>query len=96
MQPLANNIIEIRGEGGRLARIWVRDPALVEEQALDQVRTMLGMPRLFEHIAVMPDVHWGLGATVGAVMALNDAVVPNCVGVDIGCGMAAYPLELAL
>ena len=94
MQPIANNIMEVQGEGGRIARIWVRNPELVEEQALSQVRTMLGMPQLFEHIAVMPDVHWGLGATVGAVMALSDAVVPNCVGVDIGCGMAVYPLGL--
>lgn len=94
MHRMANNILEVEGDNGRVARIWVRDPALVEEQALAQVRSMLGMPRLFEHIAVMPDVHWGLGATVGAVMALDNAVVPNCVGVDIGCGMAAYPLEL--
>ena len=94
MERAAGNVMEIRNEAGRTARIWVRQPELVEEQALNQLRSMLGMPQLFEHIAVMPDVHWGLGATVGAVMALDDAVVPNCVGVDIGCGMAAYPLGL--
>jgi tRNA-splicing ligase RtcB len=84
----------VTGEGGRTARIWVRDRSLVEEQALSQIASMLRTPHLFEHIAVMPDVHWGMGCTVGAVMALDGAVIPNCVGVDIGCGMATYPLGL--
>jgi tRNA-splicing ligase RtcB len=85
----------VTAPNGRVAKLWVRHPELVEEQALRQVQSMLETPGLFEHIAVMPDVHWGMGATVGAVMALNDAVIPNCVGVDIGCGMAAYPLGLS-
>lgn len=90
----ATNQLVITGQSGREARIWVRDQALVGDNALEQIGLMLGTPRLFEHIAVMPDVHWGMGATVGAVMALDNAVIPNCVGVDIGCGMAAYPLGL--
>ncbi len=94
MSIYANNKITVTGQGGREARIWVKDPGLVDDNALKQIGTMLATPRLFEHIAVMPDVHWGMGCTVGAVMALDNAVIPNCVGVDIGCGMAAYPLGL--
>lgn len=90
----ATNQLVITGESGREAKIWIRDQAMVGANALEQIGLMLKTPRLFEHIAVMPDVHWGMGATVGAVMALDNAVIPNCVGVDIGCGMAAYPLGL--
>jgi tRNA-splicing ligase RtcB len=90
----AANQLVVTGESGREAKIWVRDRGLVDDNALAQISSMLRTPRLFEHIAVMPDVHWGMGCTVGAVMALDNAVIPNCVGVDIGCGMASYPLGL--
>jgi tRNA-splicing ligase RtcB len=83
----------IAGPQGREARLWVRQPELVDDKAIEQIRSMLTTPHLFEHIAVMPDVHWGMGASIGAVMALDGAVTPNCVGVDIGCGMAVHPLD---
>lgn len=61
----------------------------VESQALDQLKRTAGLPFIYKHVAVMPDVHYGIGATVGSVVATKGAVVPACVGVDIGCGMMA-------
>jgi tRNA-splicing ligase RtcB (3'-phosphate/5'-hydroxy nucleic acid ligase) len=74
----------------RFAKLWVADVDNIEASAKEQIAAMAQLPHLFKHIAIMPDVHLGKGATVGAVMATDGAVVPNCVGVDIGCGMAAY------
>jgi hypothetical protein len=76
--------------GGRIAKLWVSDVDSLEPSAREQIGLMAQLPNLFRHLAIMPDVHFGKGATVGAVMATDGAVVPNCVGVDIGCGMAAY------
>jgi tRNA-splicing ligase RtcB len=73
--------------------LWV-DPATVESQALDQLKRIAALPWVFHHVAVMPDVHYGKGATVGSVIAMRDAVSPAAVGVDIGCGMAALQLDL--
>lgn len=61
----------------------------VESQALEQLKNTASLPFIFKHVAVMPDVHYGIGATVGSVVATKGAVVPACVGVDIGCGMMA-------
>ena len=94
MKFVSEKIRKVVAANGREAQIWVERPELVEEQALKQIESMLDTPNLVEHIAVMPDVHWGMGATIGAVMALDDAIIPNCVGVDIGCGMATHPLGL--
>jgi len=66
----------------------------VESQALDQLRNIASLPWAFKHIAVMPDVHLGKGATVGSVIALSGAVSPASVGVDIGCGMSAVKTNL--
>lgn len=68
-------------------RMWA-DPEEVEPAAMDQLRNVTSMP--WTHgLAVMPDVHYGKGATVGSVVAMRDAVSPAAVGVDIGCGMTA-------
>ncbi len=83
--------IEIEG-ASTTARVLVDDESLVEENALDQVRTLADHPAFTEPIRVMPDTHWGAGAPVGFTMPLPDAVVPNIVGVDVGCGMAAAKL----
>jgi tRNA-splicing ligase RtcB len=64
-----------------------------EEEARKQVANMASLP-FVEGIAVMPDVHWGIGATVGSVIATSGAIVPAAVGVDIGCGMIAARLSL--
>jgi tRNA-splicing ligase RtcB len=69
-------------------------PAEVESAALDQLRTIADLPYIHHHVAVMPDVHLGKGATVGSVVAMRDAVSPAAVGVDIGCGMAALRTSL--
>jgi tRNA-splicing ligase RtcB len=61
----------------------------VESSALDQLKNTATLPFIYKHVAVMPDVHYGIGATVGSVVATKGAIVPACVGVDIGCGMMA-------
>lgn len=67
----------------------------VESGALDQLRRIAALPWVFHHVAAMPDVHLGKGATVGSVIAMKDAVSPAAVGVDIGCGMAAVRTNLS-
>lgn len=66
----------------------------VESSALDQLKKIAALPWVFKHVAVMPDVHWGKGATVGSVIAMKEAIAPAAVGVDIGCGMAAVKTSL--
>ena len=61
----------------------------IEAQALGQIDNLAGMPFIFKHVAVMPDCHYGLGATVGSCIPTLGAIIPAAVGVDIGCGMCA-------
>jgi tRNA-splicing ligase RtcB len=75
-------------------RMWT-DPADVESAALDQLRNVANLPWV-HGMAVMPDVHYGKGATVGSVIAMRDAVAPAAVGVDIGCGMTAVKSSLTV
>src|SRR6202008_4461452 len=67
----------------------------IEEEARQQILNPAELPFIFKWVAVMPDCHYGKGATVGTVIATKGAVVPAAVGVDIGCGMIALqtPLE---
>jgi len=82
-------------EMGRVpVKAWTRGVP-VEDQAREQLRNVASLPFVFKHVAVMPDVHWGMGATVGSVIATNGAIVPAAVGVDIGCGMVAARLSLS-
>ncbi len=82
-------------QGGQVpVRMWT-DPADVESAALDQLRNVANLPWV-HGIAVMPDVHYGKGATVGSVIAMRDAVAPAAVGVDIGCGMTAVKSSLTV
>ncbi|MEU6245368.1 RtcB family protein [Streptomyces sp. NPDC047024] len=73
-------------------RMWA-DPATVEDGALRQLQNVATLPWI-RGLAVMPDVHYGKGATVGSVIAMRDAVCPAAVGVDIGCGMSAVKTSL--
>ncbi|MGW1279548.1 RtcB family protein [Streptomyces tsukubensis] len=73
-------------------RMWT-DPAGVEDVAMAQLRNVATLPWI-KGLAVMPDVHYGKGATVGSVIAMKDAVCPAAVGVDIGCGMSAVKSSL--
>lgn len=70
----------------RPVKIWTNN---VEETAMHQIRNLTTLPFLYHHLAIMPDVHTGMGMPIGGVLACEDAVIPNAVGVDIGCGMCA-------
>ena len=80
-------------EGGRHVKMWTRGVP-VEEQAKAQLANIARMPFVLSHLAVMPDVHVGKGATVGSVIATQGAIIPAAVGVDIGCGMMAVQTTL--
>jgi tRNA-splicing ligase RtcB len=73
--------------------MWTQ-PETVESEAMRQLQNIAALPWTFKHVAVMPDVHYGKGATVGSVIAMRDAVSPAAVGVDIGCGMTAVRTSL--
>src|SRR6201990_3739839 len=66
----------------------------VEAGAMQQLRNVASLPFIHKHVAVMPDVHWGRGATVGSVIPTKGAIIPAAVGVDIGCGMMAVATTL--
>ena len=67
----------------------------VEWDAVNQIRNIASLPVVAGHVAVMPDVHLGKGATVGSVIPTKAAIIPAAVGVDIGCGMVAVKLNLS-
>src|SRR3954464_14783325 len=66
----------------------------IEVEAQQQILNTSSMPFVFHHIAVMPDCHYGKGATVGTVLPTRGAIIPAAVGVDIGCGMIAVRTPL--
>ena len=75
-------------------KMWLED---IEDGALAQAKNLANLPFIFKHIALMPDAHQGYGMPIGGVMATRGVIVPNAVGVDIGCGMCAVDLgELEL
>lgn len=78
---------------GKPIKAWTQGVP-VEDQAKQQLKNLSALPFIFKHIAVMPDVHYGMGATVGSVIATQGAVIPAAVGVDIGCGMIAVRTSL--
>lgn len=80
-------------EGGRHVKMWTRGVP-VEDEARKQLANTARMPFIFRHLAAMPDVHLGIGATVGSVVATKGAIIPAAVGVDIGCfvGETRIPL----
>jgi len=86
------SIAQIKGQNVDI-RLWSQ-PHEVESVALDQLRNISALPWVFHHVAAMPDVHYGKGATVGSVIAMKGAVSPAAVGVDIGCGMGAVETNL--
>lgn len=72
-------------------KIWTRD---IDLKSIDQLKNVAKLPFVFHHVAAMPDVHAGMGATIGSVIATKGAVIPAAVGVDIGCGMLAVRTNL--
>ncbi|MBE7424598.1 MAG: RtcB family protein [Ideonella sp.] len=85
--------IEHRVAGGVPIRLWSRGVP-VEDEARRQLGNAARLPIVFSHVAAMPDVHVGIGATVGAVIPTLAAIIPAAVGVDIGCGMMAAKTTL--
>lgn len=71
--------------------MWLDD---IEDGALEQAKNLANLPFAYKHIAIMPDSHVGYGMPIGGVLATKDWIVPNCVGVDIGCGMCAVKTSL--
>jgi tRNA-splicing ligase RtcB len=80
-------------EGGVPIKMWTRGVP-VDDKAREQLASAAKMPFIFKHVAAMPDVHVGIGATVGSVIPTKGAVIPAAVGVDIGCGMMAARTSL--
>jgi tRNA-splicing ligase RtcB len=78
---------------GRHIKTWTRGVP-VEATARQQLENVASLPFIHSHVAAMPDVHWGMGATVGSVIPMQGAIVPAAVGVDIGCGMMAVRTSL--
>ena len=78
--------MEVKIINNRPVKIWTGE---VEDSAMEQIANLTKLPFLFHHLAIMPDVHTGMGMPIGGVLATVDAVIPNAVGVDIGCGMCA-------
>jgi len=84
-------IKQILTQGLFPVKVWTDE---LEERAKQQLNNIAMMPFIHKHIAAMPDVHTGIGATIGSVIACNKAIIPAAVGVDIGCGMIACRLSL--
>src|SRR4249919_1971362 len=74
-------------------KLWT-DGVEVEDEAMAQICNVASLPIVGPHVAIMPDVHWGIGATVGSVIPTKGAIIPAAVGVDIGCGMMAVRTSL--
>ena len=72
-------------------KLWLDD---IDSQALQQAKNLANLPFVFKHIAIMPDSHVGFGMPIGGVLATTDNIIPNAVGVDIGCGMCAQRTSL--
>ena len=74
-----------------LIKLWLND---IEEGAMQQARNLANLPFTFKHVALMPDAHSGYGMPIGGVLATEGTIIPNAVGVDIGCGMCAVQTSL--
>lgn len=72
-------------------KLWLNE---LEDGALQQAKDLANLPIAFRHIAIMPDSHLGYGMPIGGILATKDAIVPNAVGVDIGCGMCSLRTNL--
>jgi tRNA-splicing ligase RtcB (3'-phosphate/5'-hydroxy nucleic acid ligase) len=82
-----------KAESGVPIKAWTRGVP-VEEAAQKQLFNVAQLPFIYKWVAAMPDVHWGIGATVGSVIPTKGAIIPAAVGVDIGCGMMAVETSL--
>jgi len=72
-------------------KMWLEE---IEDGAMEQIKHLADLPFTFSHVAIMPDSHQGYGMPIGGVLATRDVIIPNAVGVDIGCGMCAMKTSL--
>jgi tRNA-splicing ligase RtcB len=85
---------QLKGEGMKVpAYIWSKEGS-IEQGALDQIKNASSLPFAFDHTVMCPDGHQGYGAPIGGILATENVIVPNFVGVDIGCGMCAVKTSL--
>ena len=84
----------IKQENGVPIKAWTKGVPL-EDAARQQLLNVAQLPFIYKWVAAMPDVHWGIGATVGSVIPTRGAIIPAAVGVDIGCGMMAVKTPMA-
>lgn len=89
--PVKIELNKNAGNGVKPVKIYTSD---IENEALTQLKKIAQLPIIHSHIAAMPDVHLGIGATVGSVIPTLNAIIPAAVGVDIGCGMCAVRLSI--
>jgi tRNA-splicing ligase RtcB len=82
---------EVLTTGRVPVKIWTDE---VDDRSRDQLSNIASLPFVHHHVAAMPDVHLGIGATIGSVIATHKAIIPAAVGVDLGCGMVAARLSL--
>lgn len=87
------HVIESLAPNGVPIKAWIQGVPL-EEGAKNQLQNIASLPFIYKWVAAMPDVHWGLGTTVGSVIPTVSAIIPAAVGVDIGCGMMAVKTTL--
>lgn len=89
---MSNYDIRIFGDARVPIKTWTKNVP-VEDGAIEQLRNLAKLPFIYEQVVAMPDVHQGMGATIGSVIATKGAIIPAAVGVDIGCGMRAGRLK---
>lgn len=89
--PVKIELNKNAGNGSTPVKIYTRD---IDNTALTQLKMIAQLPVIHSHVAAMPDVHLGIGATVGSVIPTLNAIIPAAVGVDIGCGMSALRLSV--
>ena len=92
-KKMTQNYEQYEVPNGVPVKMWTNGVP-VEEDAKNQLRNIARLPIVFKHVAVMPDVHLGIGATIGSVVPTRKASIPAAVGVDLGCGMMACKTTL--
>ncbi len=81
--------MEFHANNRNKIKCWATD---LDADTCKQIDDVASLPIIYRHVAVMPDAHLGKGSTIGTVIATKGAIIPSCVGVDIGCGMSALKL----
>ena len=89
---MENNYNIVEGRNAPI-KTWSRGVPF-DEKTIGQLQNLATLPFIYKWVAAMPDAHWGMGSTVGSVIATKDAIIPAAVGVDIGCGMVAARTDL--